>query len=189
MKKLWMISLILIITLCASALALPPIPANQPLVRQGSTKGFIIPSPARPPIRSTSSAPLPSIPNWLLQQNNIVAMTILGEARGEGAAGMYAVACVISQRSRAWGKTPYQVCLQPKQFSCWNGPAAIGTLKPLLRTPQGIYAKTLADNLLYLERAYVGFSDHYHNNKIMPYWARGKKPVRIIGNHIFYKLR
>ena len=50
-------------------------------------------------------------------QRDVVAMTILGEARGEGKAGMYAVACVIAQRSIEWkrnGKsiTPKQVCLQ-----------------------------------------------------------------------------
>ena len=42
------------------------------------------------------------------QDSDIVAMTILGEARGEGKAGMYAVACVIAQRSIEWkrnGKT------------------------------------------------------------------------------------
>jgi hypothetical protein len=42
------------------------------------------------------------------KDSDIVAMTILGEARGEGKAGMYAVACVIAQRSIEWkrnGKT------------------------------------------------------------------------------------
>ena len=29
-------------------------------------------------------------------QRDVIAMTILGEARGEGEAGMYAVACVIA---------------------------------------------------------------------------------------------
>ena len=38
----------------------------------------------------------------LTEEQRIVAMTILGEARGEGEAGMYAVACVIAQRSIAW---------------------------------------------------------------------------------------
>ena len=40
------------------------------------------------------------------KESNIVAMTILGEARGEGEAGMYAVACVIQERikSKHWPK-------------------------------------------------------------------------------------
>ena len=35
----------------------------------------------------------------LTKDERIVALTILGEARGEGKLGMYAVACVIQQRS------------------------------------------------------------------------------------------
>jgi hypothetical protein len=49
-----------------------------------------------------------------------VAITILAEARGEGKSGMYAVACVISQRAKERKKSAAQVCLQPWQFSCWN---------------------------------------------------------------------
>ena len=56
----------------------------------------------------------------LTEEQKIVAMTILGEARGEGEEGMYAVACVIAQRSIAWKRTPKQICLADKQFSCWN---------------------------------------------------------------------
>ena len=44
-------------------------------------------------------------------QEQIVAMTILGEARGEGRAGMYAVACTIKARSVNRKLTPAQVCL------------------------------------------------------------------------------
>ena len=39
-------------------------------------------------------------------QQDVVAMTILGEARGEGKAGMYAVATVINQRAINRNKTP-----------------------------------------------------------------------------------
>ena len=56
----------------------------------------------------------------LTEEQKIVAMTILGEARGEGEEGMYAVACVIAQRSIAWKRTPKQICFADKQFSCWN---------------------------------------------------------------------
>ena len=46
-----------------------------------------------------------------LTDNQIVAMTIWGEARGEGEAGMYAVACVISQRAINRNTTPAEICL------------------------------------------------------------------------------
>lgn len=54
---------------------------------------------------------------------NIVAKTMYGEARGEDTDGWQAVANVIMNRvaKKTWyGLTPYEVCLKPKQFSCWN---------------------------------------------------------------------
>ena len=56
----------------------------------------------------------------LTQDERIVALTLLGEARGEGSNGIYAVACVIQKRARERYKTPAEVCLQPYQFSIWN---------------------------------------------------------------------
>ena len=118
----------------------------------------------------------------------IVAITILAEARGEGDKGMYAVAAVIAQRSNERKLTPSQVCLQRLQFSCWNG-KSVKDLEHLLKVPQAKYALLLARNVSLLSREYVGFANHYHNNKITtPYWAKGKKPVKVIGNHLFYKL-
>ena len=118
----------------------------------------------------------------------IVAITILAEARGEGTKGMYAVAAVIAQRANERKLTPSQVCLQRLQFSCWNG-KSVKDLEHLLKVPQAKYALLLARNVSLLSREYVGFANHYHNNKIKtPYWAKGKRPVKIIGNHLFYKL-
>ena len=118
----------------------------------------------------------------------IVAITILAEARGEGTKGMYAVAAVIAQRANERKVTPSQVCLQRLQFSCWNG-KSVKDLEHLLKVPQAKYALLLARNVSLLSREYVGFANHYHNNKIKtPYWAKGKRPVKIIGNHLFYKL-
>ena len=118
----------------------------------------------------------------------IVAITILAEARGEGTKGMYAVAAVIAQRANERKVTPSQVCLQRLQFSCWNG-KSVKDLEHLLKVPQAKYTLLLARNVSLLSREYVGFANHYHNNKIKtPYWAKGKRPVKIIGNHLFYKL-
>lgn len=118
----------------------------------------------------------------------IVAITILAEARGEGTKGMYAVAAVIAQRANERKLTPSQVCLQRLQFSCWNS-KSVKDLEHLLEVPQAKYALLLARNVSLLSREYVGFANHYHNNKIKtPYWAKGKRPVKVIGNHLFYKL-
>ena len=122
------------------------------------------------------------------KEAKIIAITILAEARGEGEAGMYAVGAVIAQRAFERKQTPTEVCLKKWQFSCWNGKKP-KDLAHLLKTPQAKYALLIAKNINNLSREFVGYANHYHNNKIKPpYWAKGKKPVKTIGNHIFYKL-
>ncbi len=57
-----------------------------------------------------------------------LARTIWGEARGEDAEGMAAVASIIMNRVRIakakgeywWGNSVIQICQKPYQFSCWN---------------------------------------------------------------------
>ena len=120
-------------------------------------------------------------------QRDVVAMTILGEARGEGKAGMYAVACDISQRAINRNKTAKQICLQRKQFSCWNGGGK--NIHALLNTSQAAYAKMLATNINNLQRSYTGNADHYCTLKTYNYWTRTSTPIKVIGNHKFFKLR
>ena len=124
----------------------------------------------------------------LTHETKIIAITILAEARGEGHGGMYAVAAVIAQRAFERKRTAKEICLKPYQFSCWNG-KKLKDLEHLLKVPQAGYAIALAKNIKLLSRDFVGYANHYHNNKIkLPYWAKGQKPVKTIGNHIFYKL-
>jgi spore germination cell wall hydrolase CwlJ-like protein len=118
------------------------------------------------------------------QQEKIIAVTILGEARGEGEAGMYAVACVIAQRAQERKISADKVCTQKLQFSCNNG----GINYRLLETPQAKYALTLASNINNLNTAFVKQANHYCTTNINPYWSKGKTPVKVIGNHKFYKL-
>ena len=125
-------------------------------------------------------------------QQDVVAMTILGEARGEGKAGMYAVATVINQRAINRNKTPKAVCLKAWQFSCWNkNDPNRKKLPTLLNThPLRNYAITLAQNITKLDRSYTKQADHYINRHITkPSWLANRKPVIVIGNHAFYKLK
>ena len=125
----------------------------------------------------------------LTRETKIIAITILAEARGEGQGGMYAVAAVIAQRAFERKRTPTEICLKPYQFSCWNG-KTLKNLEHLLKVPQAKYALALAKNIKLLSRDYVGFANHYHATwmKKKPYWAKGEKPVKVIGQHAFYKL-
>ena len=122
-------------------------------------------------------------------QQEIVAITILAEARGEGKRGMYAVACVISKRMKERKKTGAQVCLQPWQFSCWNkNDPQRPHLRKLLRHELAPYAMKLAKNIDNLQLKFVEFANHYHTKRVKPYWSKGKRPVATIGNHLFFKL-
>ena len=128
-------------------------------------------------------------------QRDVVAMTILGEARGEGEAGMYGVACVIAQRVINRNKTAKQVCLQKGkriwQFSCWDERDPNRKKLPtLLKTHQhAAYAKMLATNINNLQHSYVGNADHYCHVNTHNYWTRTSAPIKVIGKHKFFKLR
>jgi len=129
-----------------------------------------------------------------LTDTQIVAMTIWGEARGEGKAGMYAVACVISQRAINRDTTPAEICLQRKQFSCWqnqfsSNQTPVSTFERKLKTKEGVYAMLLAKNIKGLDRKFVKYADHYVTLKTQVYWMNGHRPVIVIGNHKFFKLR
>ena len=122
-------------------------------------------------------------------REEIVAITILAEARGEGKRGMYAVACVISTRTKERGKTGAQVCVQPWQFSCWNkNDPQRSHLRKLLQHKLAPYAIELARNIDKLQLQFVKYANHYHTKRVKPYWSKGKRPVVTIGNHLFFKL-
>lgn len=117
--------------------------------------------------------------------DHTVALTILAEARGEGLRGMAAVACVIAQRAKERCITPKEVCLQRKQFSCWNSGK---DLSYLLDTPQAKHALYFEKHIDKMKQEVTGGANHYHATYVKPYWADESKKTVQIGNHIFYKL-
>jgi spore germination cell wall hydrolase CwlJ-like protein len=132
-------------------------------------------------------------------EHDVVAMTILGEARGEGKAGMYAVACVIQERikSKHWPNTMNGVCLQKSQFDFWTERKSVtwdddnrAAVRHHMTTNTKLaqYAKRLAINLDNLDRSFVGNADHYCTLDTHRNWTKGKI-IKVIGNHKFFKLR
>ena len=150
----------------------------------------------------------------LTPDERIIALTLLGEARGEKTLGMYAVAAVIQKRSQNRKLTAAQVCLQPWQFSIWN--AGKGKVKKeselyylwksdceVVHTARS-YARHLnrANGTLFFQLL-TGHADHYYSTdrKTPPYWTykvtkKDNKEIKVpiaptkkIGKHIFYKLR
>ncbi|SHH62836.1 cell wall hydrolase [Massilia sp. CF038] len=123
-----------------------------------------------------------------------LARTLWGEARGEGRAGMEAVANVVLNRVRRqtwWGRTPSQVCCKPNQFSCWNSTdpnrekmlradASDPAYALALVVAQAALANALADN--------TAGATHYHAGTLhpLPKWARGHVRCAQVGRHLFY---
>lgn len=119
----------------------------------------------------------------------VIALTLLGEARGEGFEGMAGVASVIQTRAIERKQTATEVCLAPKQFSFWNGGVSEAKKQELLKNPQASNAIRLAK--LVAEKRMpdvVNGANHYHTFQVSPKWSKGEVTVAIIRNHKFYRL-
>lgn len=151
-----------------------------------------------------------------LSDVHVFACTLFGEARSESTDGILAVACVIRNRvndtKHRWPETYAGVCLQPKQFSCWNdGPLeSLNNKHEMTPTNHGSLAKLVAKlkdgpvtDERYQECAWVATgvmkdwvrdtvmgSNHYHVISLIPRpgWARGFVAKTQVRNHVFYKL-
>lgn len=133
---------------------------------------------------------------------DILARTIWGEARGQGYAGMQAVASVIMNRVRTvqrypnyktrWGSGVAGVCKHPYQFSVWNKNdpnlpkmLAVTTANADFRTALSIAEKAVAGKL----PDNTGGATYYHTTAIRPEWVKDSgnpRPILVVGNHAFY---
>ena len=130
----------------------------------------------------------------------MLARTLWGEARGEGRAGMEAVASVIINRvdwphegSLWWGSTVEEVCKKPSQFAVWN--AGDPNLAPMLAVtdadPQFLTALEIARQAVArrLHDQTHGATHYYAYNTISPpSWTNGHTPTATIGGQVFYKI-
>jgi spore germination cell wall hydrolase CwlJ-like protein len=116
----------------------------------------------------------------------IVATTLIAEAGGErDFRAMSAVAEVIYNRSLARKLSPMQVCLQRKQFSCWNGKDVQSEIDKAKKHKKWSNALKIAQNLG--STNYTKNAQFYHTTKINPSWNKKMLATVTIENHIFYK--
>lgn len=152
-----------------------------------------------------------------LSPERVVALTLWGEARGATADFdhdgipdlLEAIASVILNRVKVqwhgWGLTAQEVCLKPKQFSCWNpGPdhnhqevlnAARnllrgGTTGPILRQCLALAAEVCAGTL---KDAVNGATSYFSPAAMVPRdrvpeWAVGREPTAVISGTRFYRV-
>jgi N-acetylmuramoyl-L-alanine amidase len=126
----------------------------------------------------------------------VLARTLYGEARGEGIAGMTAIAWVVVNRAKHVGvrfpDTISGVCKQRAQFTCWSPSdpnaklcAAVTEADPsfalALYVAMAVLTGQVEDN--------TGGADHYFvtNMKNPPSWRSDMKFLKRIGAHSFYK--
>ena len=135
---------------------------------------------------------------------DITALTVWAEARGESIEGQKAVIHVIKNRldnPRWWSRhfgdgiiddTLAAVCRDPFQFSCWN-PAdsqskRLHDPKTLLRPDVQKIRQLVIETLG--EPDFTEGATHYCTKRVAPFtrWAKGRRPVKVIGSHQFYRI-
>lgn len=123
---------------------------------------------------------------------DVVARTIWGEARGEGATGMQAVANVIANRVSQpgwWGTDWRSVCLAPYQFSCWNTNDPNLVKLAMVTEADPAFAEALSIAEMAVSGTLddiTGGATNYHAVGITPSWASEMTVTTQIGRHIFY---
>lgn len=132
------------------------------------------------------------------EELTVLMCMVCGEARGEPINGQIAVAWTARNRSKdgRWPKTIKEVCLQPKQFSCFNESdlnlsKIISDFKHWRLYEDWRLCRWSAAGVLYgYVPDYSRGANHYHvkDMKKVPNWADHKKMTVIIGNHVFYAL-
>ncbi|MAH04007.1 MAG: hydrolase [Alphaproteobacteria bacterium] len=136
------------------------------------------------------------------EELDTLARTIYGEARGEGMAGMQAIANVIMNRVAIserykngywWGKGVIGVCKKPWQFSCWNkGDVNKAKIENIDFDGDFVFAIALdiAEQALLGELEDItNGSTSYHADYVTPKWVKDDKPKATIGRHLFYHLK
>jgi spore germination cell wall hydrolase CwlJ-like protein len=104
-----------------------------------------------------------------ISKTEIVAATLIAEAGGEkDSRAMHAVAEVIYNRSISRKISPAQVCLQPKQFLCWNNKDVEGGIEKAKKHKKWANALQIAQNLG--STNYTKNAQFYHTTKVNPSW-------------------
>jgi len=152
----------------------------------------LIPEPAEDGVVPPATAPRPPV-----DEADILARTLWGEARGESARGMEAVAAVVMNRLAVarrrgrhwWGDSVAGICRAPWQFSCWNAGdpnraklLAVDSRDPAFAMALRIARRAMSGRL----PDPTGGATHYHAAGVSPAWAAGKAPSAEIGRHLFY---
>ena len=122
----------------------------------------------------------------------LVAAVLMAEARGEGIVGMTAVGEVIANRARKRQKHPAAVVQEAYQFSPLNRTKPQDLVSRYEMMPLYRDALQIANTVIQTPDKLPGLTmgaDHFEKLKApTPSWARGRRPVVILGGHRFWLL-
>ena len=122
----------------------------------------------------------------------LVAAVLMAEARGEGIVGMTAVGEVIANRARKRQLPPGLVVQEAYQFSPLNRTKPRELILRYEKEPLYREALRIANTVIHTPAELPGLAagaDHFeHIRAPVPRWARGQKPVAVVGGHRFWLL-
>ncbi|WP_349970916.1 cell wall hydrolase [Pseudomonas caspiana] len=137
------------------------------------------------------------------RDRDILARTLWGEARGEGLAGMVAVAWSIRNRVDMdlhndgkpdwWGEGYTGVCQKAWQFSCWNkNDPNFPFLSGAEPIPPAQFAQARQAAAIVIDGKQpdpTGGATHYYSTTMpkAPDWAANAKRTLKLGRHIFFR--
>jgi len=156
-------------------------------------------APAVRPASAAVGPALPAEPDLDVVDAHWMALTMWGEARGDGEAGMRAVGHVIDNRRRS-GRNPTtfvtDTVSEAWQFSCWNpGDPNFAAMLNVDALPANSHdrrmwltARQIADEILSGEsQDPTDGALFYHSVEVSPRWSQGVAPVGQIGRHLFFR--
>lgn len=128
-----------------------------------------------------------------------LALTMIGEGRGEPIESLVAIGSVIINRSIILKKSIKEVCLAHHQFSCWNindpnRELLIGLLEDnsfrekfpfVFYIAKGLFDIIIPDNTA---KATYYMRVKLYSSAERPVWSSGAKEPVIYGHHIYFKL-
>jgi N-acetylmuramoyl-L-alanine amidase len=122
----------------------------------------------------------------------LVAAVLMAEARSEGIVGMTAVGEVIANRARIRQKHPGVVVRQAYQFSPLNRTKPNALVCRYQKLPLYREALRIANTVIQTPAKLPGLTagaDHFEDIQApVPHWARGRRPVAVVGGHRFWRL-
>jgi N-acetylmuramoyl-L-alanine amidase len=125
-------------------------------------------------------------------EERLVAAVLMAEARGEGIVGMTAVGEVIANRAKKRQQSPAVVVRQRYQFSPLNRTKPHELISCYERLPLYGVALRIARTVILNPAELPGLAagaDHFEDiGAPTPRWARGRKPVAVVGGHRFWTL-